>query len=264
MLMVSKIKFFLNKIFCVIKRHSRITAVIVWLLIWQIVCELTGLELVLASPVKVFLSLALHLAQREFYVSAAGSFLHITAGFALAFFAACIIGAAAGRYRLLKDFLAPAVILMQSLPVASFIIILLIWFGSKNVAAYISFIVVFPMIYNGVIAGIANIDAKLVEMAQVFCISPLRRIRCIYIAQVAPYVEANLKSALGMCWKAGVSAEVIGLVSNSVGEQLYYSKLYLLTADLFAWSLAVVVVSFAFEKVFIILAASAVRWLRRL
>lgn len=258
-----KLKAWFNKITGSVKAR-RLAAAAVWLVIWQAACELTGLELVLAGPVNVFLSLLKLLGQREFYISAGGSLFHITAGFLAAFAAGCAAGAAAGRYGVIKDFLAPAVVLMQSLPMASFIIILLIWFGSENVAAYISFIVVFPMIYNGVIAGVANIDKKLSEMARVFEIPRLRRLRCIYLAQVAPYVEGNLRSALGMCWKAGVSAEVIGLVSNSVGEQLYYSKLYLMTADLFAWSLAVVVMSFAFEKLFIKLAGFAAERIRRL
>ena len=120
------------------------------------------------------------------------------------------------------------------------------------------------MIYNSVITGVGNVDSKILEMAQVFNISCWKKIRCIYAVYVLPYIQTSLKSALGMCWKAGISAEVIGLVTHSIGEQLYYSKLYLMTADLFAWSIAVVFMSFIFEKIFMKLVDLTVLKMRKL
>ena len=102
-------------------------------------------------------------------------------------------------------------------------------------------------------------DSKILEMAQVFNVSCWKKIRCIYAVYVLPYIQTSLKSALGMCWKAGISAEVIGLVTHSIGEQLYYSKLYLMTADLFAWSIAVI-----FEKIFMKLVDLTVLKMRKL
>ena len=246
------------------KKLNKVIIIAVWLLIWQAAASLTGLELILASPVNVFRALCSKINDREFYMSVCGSVLHIFAGFLVGFVTACAAGTAAASFKRVKEFLRPAIVTMQSLPVASFIIIVIIWFGSKNVASYISFVVVFPMIYNGVITGIENVDAKILEMAEVFRVPKLRQIRCIYAAYVLPYVKTSLKSALGMCWKAGVSAEVIGLAANSIGEQLYYSKLYLMTADLFAWSIVVVIISFVFEKMFIRFVDFAVQKMRKL
>ena len=65
---------------------------------------------------------------------------------------------------------------------------------------------------------------------------------------VYPYLETQLKIALGMCSKAGISAEIIGLVSDTIGTSMYYAKMYLLSAELFAWSIVVIAVSFIIEK----------------
>lgn len=230
---------------------KRILIVAVWLLVWQAASVLTGLEILLASPVNVFLALVKMLGTKIFYITLANSFVKITLGFLAAFAAGTILGLLSGKYGIIEEVLRPPVQLMKTLPITSFIILLLIWFGSENVAVFIAFIVIFPMIYIGVIDGVRKGDVQLKEMAEVFGIPAFRKIRCIYIPQIVPFVEANLKTGIGMCWKAGVSAEVIGLVRYSVGEQLYYSKLYLMTAELFAWSIVVVFVSMVFEVLFI-------------
>ena len=73
-----------------------------------------------------------------------------------------------------------------------------------------------------------------------------------------------LTLALGMSWKAGVAAEVIGIPTGSIGEQLQQAKIYLNTPDLFAWTLVIVLVSLVFEKVFLILLKWGERALERM
>lgn len=237
---------------------KRIIIVAVWLIVWQAASVLTGLEFLLASPVSVFWALVKLLGTKVFYVTLINSFIKITLGFLAAFAAATVLGLAAGKFGIVEEILKPPVQLMKTLPMTSFIILLLIWFGSENVSVFIAFIVVFPIDYTGVIEGVQKTDIRLKEMAEIFEIPALRRVRCIYVPQILPFVEANLKTGIGMCWKAGVSAEVIGLVRYSIGEQLYYSKLYLMTAELFAWSIVVVAASMAFETLFIKLLKLAV------
>jgi len=228
----------------------RILIIAVWLCIWQAVCDLTGLELILASPVNVFIALCKLVSTSVFYTVLLNSFFHITVGFLTACVIAVLLGVLAGKYQMVHEFFMPLIHLMKSLPVASFIILLLILFGSYKVSALISFIVVFPMVYSSVVAGMRQTDKKLLEMGELFSIGFVRTIKYIYLPQVLSYTRSSLKTAIGMNWKAGVSAEVIGLAKNSIGEQLYYAKLYLLTEQLFAWSIVVVGVSLMCEKIF--------------
>ena len=140
---------------------------------------------------------------------------------------------------------------MISTPVASFIILCLIWIPSKNLSVFISFLMVLPVIYTNILEGIRQTDSKILEMAKVFQVNPERRIRYIYVSQVLPYFLSACRLSLGMCWKAGVAAEVIGVPSGSIGEKLYNAKIYLNTPDLFAWTIVIIVISFVFEKCFL-------------
>ena len=88
-------------------------------------------------------------------------------------------------------------------------------------------------------------------MARVFHMPSLNRIRFIYVPAVLPYLLSGCRTALGMSWKSGIAAEVIGIPVNSIGEQLYYSKLYLDTAGLFAWTAVIIAVSALFEALFL-------------
>ena len=235
------------------KVMKTILVVFIWLCIWQLISYLTGLELIIASPVKVLLSFFSLLKTSLFYKCMINSFIKIILGFMIAFVTGIIIAAAANQFQFIREFLSPLIYLMKALPVASFIILLLIWAGSKNLSVVISSIVVFPMIYIGTMEGFNNLDTKILEMSEVFRMSWIKKIRYIYAPEIFPYIISNCKIALGMCWKAGISAEVIGLPSKSIGEQMYLSKLYLMTDELLAWSIAIIIVSVIFEKLFLII-----------
>ena len=139
--------------------------------------------------------------------------------------------------------IAPVIAVVKSTPVASFIILCLIWIPSRNL--------VLPVIYTNILEGIRQTDSKILEMAKVFQVNPGRKIRYIYVSQVLPYFLSACRLSLGMCWKAGVAAEVIGVPSGSIGEKLYNAKIYLNTPDLFAWTIVIIVISFVFEKCFL-------------
>lgn len=91
-----------------------------------------------------------------------------------------------------------------------------------------------------------------------------RRLLYIYLPQLQPFLLSACSVALGMSWKAGIAAEVIGIPSGSIGEQLYEAKVYLSTADLLSWTVVIVLVSVLFEKLFITLLKRAFAGLERL
>ena len=120
-------------------------------------------------------------------------------------------------------------------------------------STFIAFLMVFPVLYTNLLQGIRAADRNLLEMADVFRLSPGRRVRCIFLPALRPALFAGCRVALGLCWKAGVAAEVIGVVARSVGGKLYDAKAYLEIADLFAWTVVIVAVSALFERVFLFL-----------
>ena len=234
-----------------IKKSTRIWAIIVLIALWQGLSVIVGQELLLASPVSVFIRLAELLAQWDFWHAIGFTFARIAGGFLSALLLGVLLAALGAKFTRAGELLDCIMGVMKATPVASITILILIWVPSKNLSLILSVMMVLPIIYTNVKSGTANVSEELLEMAQVFRVSPVRRLRFVYIPQILPYFRAACKIAIGMCWKAGVAAEVIGIPSGSIGEALYQAKIYLETSAVFAWTLVIILLSTAFERLFI-------------
>lgn len=157
---------------------------------------------------------------------------------------------AAGR-TWFQNLLAPPVVVVKAVPVASFIILALVWLDAEALSLFISTLMVFPPVYLNVLEGLRQTDQKLLELARVYRIPFRRRVWGVYLPQALPYFRSAASLALGLCWKAGVAAEVIGLPAGTIGERLYTAKIYLQTPDLFAWTAVILALSAIFERLFL-------------
>lgn len=224
--------------------------VLLWLLVWQLASINIGQEILLVSPVRVVQRLFELVRETAFWSSIGYSFTKIVSGFLLALVLGFIMGGLSSRFSFVRNILALPVAVVKATPVASFIILALVWIDSKDLSIFISFLMVFPIVYTNIITGIESTDEKLLEMAEVFDIPKARKLRYIYFSQVMPFVRSSCLVGLGLCWKAGIAAEVIGMPKGSIGEKLYDAKIYLNTPDLFAWTVVIIFLSIAFEKIF--------------
>ena len=232
------------------KKKMRLWAVIFWLLIWEVASVVIGQEILLVSPVDVLIRLGELIITAEFWQSVGFSIAKIASGFLLALILGTAAAALASRYKRFAELLEPFMQTIKAIPVASFVILVLIWISSANLSIVISFLMVFPIIYTNMYEGISNMDRQLLEMADVFGMKGKERFKYIYISQVLPFFRSACSVTLGMCWKAGVAAEVIGLPDRTIGENLYEAKIFLDTASLFAWTVVIICVSVLFEKIF--------------
>ena len=241
------------------KSIQKALSVALALLLWQAGAMALDLNLLLVTPVEVVRRLFTLVGENDFWQTLLFSFSRIVLGFALAFALGCLLGVLSGKWPLLETLLWPYVITIKTVPVASFIILSLIFFSARQLPTFISFLMVFPVIYSNVLEGIRSTDRELLEMAQVFKISWWRRLGYIYLPHLKPFLFSACSVALGMSWKSGVAAEVIGVASGSIGEKLYESKVYFITEDLLAWTVVIVLISVLFEKLFLRLMRAAFR-----
>ena len=228
-----------------------------WILIWQIGATIIDNHILLVSPLDTLQALSVLIVSADFWAAIWFSFARISLGFLIAFVCGLLTGTLAYWKPLIDDFLAPPIHFMKSIPVASFVILALIWTGSKNLSVFISFIVVYPMIHVNTLAGLCSTDPKLLEMAKVFRVPIWRQAMAIYRIALYPYLASAMKTALGMGFKSGIAAEVIGVPTGSIGEGLYLSKIYLSTAELFSWTIVIICVSVLFESIFLLLLRKA-------
>lgn len=219
-----------------------------WVLIWWAMSAIVDEKLFLPSPLSVLKALIFLFPEKEFWSSIAFSSSRVVLSYTVSFIVAALLGVFGGLSEKFEILLSPLVKAMRSIPVASIVILVLLWVKSRNLSTVVSFLVVFPILYESVLSGVKNTDPLLLEAADNYRIKGYRRLRYIYLPSIFPYLESGTKSSMGLCWKSAVAAEVIGLPLHSMGSKLYEAKVYLDTPSLFAWTVVIVVMAAIFEK----------------
>ena len=223
-------------------------AVLFWLAVWQLAAMAIRQQLFLPTPASVLAALAELVPTADFWRRVGFSLARIAGGFFLAAAAAAVLVALAAALDTVEVLLRPLILVVKTTPVASFIILALVWLPSRNLSVFISFLMVLPVVYTATLAGIRHTDPQLLEMARVFRLPPARRVRAIYLPETMPYFVSACSTALGLAWKSGVAAEVIGLPDGSIGEALYQAKVFLTMPELFAWTVVIILASMLFER----------------
>ena len=218
----------------------------VWLLLWQMLSLRLDAEILLPAPHVVFRRFCALLVTAELWTAVLFSFVRIAGGFLLGLLCGASAAALSARFRPVKEFLSPAMALIKASPVASFTILLLTWVPSRNLSAVIAFLMTLPVIYTNLLAGISATDPLLLEMADLFGVGRLGRLRCIYLSQVLPFLRS------------------IGIPAGSIGERLYESKIYYDIPGLFAWTVVIILMSLLFGRIFLGLLDSAMRAIERM
>ena len=227
-----------------VKFWQRAAALAAWIVVWQLAAVSLGHGgLFLATPIQTLQALAQLVPTAGFWQRIVFSALRILTGFLLAVVGGLVLGALGARWRWVRIFIEPAMQLIRAMPVASFVILALLWVRSANLSVVVSFTHVLPVVYAGVQGGIADTDSQLLEMAHVYRLPLITRLRYIWLPGIFPSFCESCIAAMGMCWKSGVSAEVIGLPDYSVGDALYRAKITISTPEVFAWTLVIVLLS---------------------
>ncbi len=225
--------------------------VLFWLILWEAADRIIDNRIILSGPVHIVQALVRHMTETDFWVICAASFLRITAGFLLSFLAGFFLAVLSHRFRLLQDFISPIMMTLKVVPMISFVIMLLIWVGNQALTVYLSFLIVLPLIYTSTLSGLNAVDQNLLEISREYGFSRWYRFLYVYRPAFMPFVLSSCKVSLGMSWKSGIMAEVIGTPRPSIGREMYAAKTYLQTADLFAWTIVVIILSLLFEKAFL-------------
>ena len=235
------------------EKYHYVLAVLLWIAVWAVLSAVVGEEIFLPSPLSTLKSLVSLLPAAAFWKAVAFTLSRVVLGILISFILAFVLGVLSSFSNPLEIFLSPLIKAMRSVPVASIIILTLLWVKSRNLSVVISFLMVFPIIYSSVLSGMKDTSPLLLEMASNYSVTVRKKIRYIYIPSLFPYVRTGVRNAVGLAWKSAIAAEVIGLPSSSIGSSLYESKVYLLTSDLFAWTIVIVILSSVFEKVTLLL-----------
>lgn len=230
-----------------VRALTRCAPVAFWLVVWQVVSMLDSSGILLCGPLDALLALCRLSSTQTFWSSIWFSTLRIVAGVLLGYIIAGVLAAASWHTSTVRILLQPALLAIKSTPVACVVVILLIWTGAANVSVITVLLLVVPAIYFALCAGLDNMDAGQRDLFEIFGARGRRRFFALIWPAILPYLEAASSAVLGMSWKAGIAAELIGVPAGSLGERIYQAKLLLETPDLFAWTFCVICLSWLFE-----------------
>lgn len=219
--------------------------------VWKAVSLSVNNYILLPEPIQVLKTLAGDIRDGGFWQTIFFSVARIGKGFLIAFVMGFIFGAVGYKFKVIRILIAPFINIVKSIPVASFVVLILIWSGSKNLSVWISFLVVLPFIYESTLAGFESTPKETIELKTVYQVRFYHRWFYLYRPFVLPYVINASGIAVGMAWKSGVAAELIGTPRFSIGEKLYMSKIMLDTASVLSWTIVVVLLSVICEKIFL-------------
>lgn len=232
-----------------LKKAARIAlTALIWLCLWEIAALITGSELLLPGPAATAKSLFSLLVSGQFWASVAATLARISAGYILGMLAGAVLGALTAGVLWLDRALAPLLGVIKATPLSSFIILVLLWLTTGMVPVFIAFLIVAPIAWANVREGARATDPTLLEMAKAYGFGRKKTIKYIYAPSIRPQFAAAATTALGLAWKAGVTAEVLASPALSIGRGLYESKLYLETPELFAWTSVIIALSMLLER----------------
>ena len=235
-----------------IKKYTVRTAVIIfWIAVWQVAACFVSNPTILPSPLQVAERLFGLVRLPYFWRSTGLSCLRIIIGF----FIGCAVGGLFGVLtfvsKVSKYLLEPVLLIIKTTPVASFIILLLVWFRNESIPSFISVLIVMPLICRNVFEAFLSVDKKTLDAAKVFELTFFQKLKIIYFPALKSYFLAAFSTSLGFAFKAGIAAEILCTPKNSIGKEIYNAKIYLETESVFAWTAVVIVLSLLFEVIFV-------------
>ena len=233
-----------------------------WLAAWMLVAALVAQPLILPGPGAVVMALLRLVCDAGTWAILAGSGARILGGLALAAVCGGVLAGASSRSRAFARLVAPALSFVKATPVACVVVLLLIWLGSARVSIAAVFLMALPGVYFSLAEGLSQVNRPLEQMFRMHGVRGWRLFCAHTWREVLPFVLSCARAVIGMGWKAGVAAELIGMAMGTVGERIYQAKLLIETADLLAWTVLVVAASWACERalVWLLQASGPVAW----
>ena len=231
------------------KIFLRLQVIVFWLIIWQLLAILVGKEVLFASPLHIIKRLFELIVDPLFITDILNSLLHVLLGFFSAFILALVLASLSIIIPSIYIYLSPLFTFIKSTPVAAFILMAFLLFGSQGLSTFISFLMALPILYTNITDGLLSVPKPMLDAAKVYNMSKMSQWRYIYIPHAIPFLLSGCSVSLGLAWKSGIAAEVIGIARHSLGEHLYDAKLYLDTPQVFAITLIIVFLSWFCEKI---------------
>lgn len=218
--------------------------------VWQIMAMMINSPLILPSPRETLEVLMQDIGKPLFWQHVGATSCRSLTAFGIAVVTGTLLGAATGACESLHNLLVFPLAILRATPVVSFILLALFWFGSSFVPVFVAVVMSLPVMISSIETGIKNTNKELIACCRVYGFSRGKMLRHLYFPSCRPYFFSGSLAVFGLSWKVVAAAEVISLPHRSAGTLLQSAKVHLETAQVFAITLVLVVLSFVLERLF--------------
>lgn len=231
---------------------------------WATLAWVIGDESVLAGPGAVWQVIVEQARSGQLMVHTTATLMRVGAAFFLAMGAGVLAGLVLGLMPCLNRYADPWVIFFLNLPALVVIVLCYLWIGLNETAAIIAVSVnKTAMVIVTIREGVRSMDPKIADMAKVYRMSLWKRLRHVWLPQLAPFFSASVRNGLAVIWKIVLVVEFLGR-PDGVGFKIHlYFQLFDI-AHVLAYSLTFVAIMLVIEKGLVQPWEShAARWRRR-
>src|ERR671932_497713 len=215
---------------------------------WGVLSNQLG-DYLLPAPGRVWRSLTEVLTSGQLWKHVWASLYRISIGFGLAVLTSLLFALLVAVSRHAATVGRDLTAVLNSTSVFVWIVVSLIWFGLTDKAAmFTTYMITLPVLLANMLEGVANVDRKLLEMAQVYRLSPVDRFLNVTLPSTVPYLVAGMKVGFGLGLKVSVVAEIFG-VSSGIGYMMNFNRDTLRTDMVFVWALALIVIMLIVDKI---------------
>jgi len=241
-------------------RKQELISCIILLLLWEIVAIKINNEIYLPRLEKIVVSMGDIFKEVDFFINISSSLLRTVISFASAMFLAVILGVLSLLYPFSNNFLKPINAIGKTIPTMVLVVLALVWFDKDKAPFIVGFAIVFPILYEGVLNSLINVDKKLVDVCKIYKVSTKEKIKKIYIPIIKFYIAGILMSTFSLAFKVVIAGEVHGQPKFGVGSAIQLEKVNFNTPGIFAWIIIIAFLSILFDKMNKVLVKRVYRW----
>ncbi len=159
------------------------------------------------------------------------------------------LGIIAGFHPKFSVYMQPLVAILRTIPVISVIVIILIVFGFETAPYVITFLMIFPLIYQAFHDGIEQLDQELVDVYRLEDNNWFTGLRFCFLPLIKNQITTVLLQSAGLGIKVLVMSEYLSQTKNSIGNSLYLARINLAYDEVFAWTVILIIMTLSLELV---------------
>ncbi len=217
--------------------------------LWWGIAAIIDNPLLLPTPPAVAVCLWGLLGTGAFYLSVAYSLLRVLLGLAIGVVLGIFMALFSYYSSMADALLHPLLVIIRATPVASFVMLVWCFTGSRILPVVIAALMVLPIVADNLLSGLRAADPRLLEVAALYDFSKRKQFFTCRLPSALPYLFTAVSSSVGFAWKAGIAAEILMTSApvTSIGKNIYFAKTYMQTEEVFAWTVTVIVLSLIIE-----------------